>query len=803
MSYTITAALALAQDHLQAGRWTHAGEICRSVIAADAECDEAWRLLGQATFFSGDKVLAQRCFERALSLNPQRALTLQNQSVLLRALQRYEEAEAAARQALLLDPGLSDAHAALGEALRRQRRWNEAEAAYRTALSRNPQLVDAYHGLIHILVVGKRFAEAESACRQALAYAPESAPLWQSLGRVQQQQQRWPEAEAAFRRAVQLNPRWADGYVSLGQVLHGQGRDGEAEATFRQALQLSPERSEGYAGLGAVLHGQMRIVEAEAAYRQALRWHPDNVDCWSNLVAVLRLQNRMEEAQAAGRRALELAPDSSRVWSKLADLYLAETALEAAEAAARRAIELDPLNAEAHNTLGTIVCHQGAPEEALSLHHRAVELEPTCRPAACNALFTMQYCDGVSLEKLADAHARFVQASSGSAAVAAARPIDRDPERPLRIGFVSGDLRTHPVGRFSVPLIEHLDRRQFHLYYYSSLHQSDALTERVRATASGWRDIHVISTQAVVDRIVADQIDILIDLSGHTGGNRMDVFACKPAPVQMTWIGYEGTTGVRAIDYLIADRFTVRPEDEPFYVERILRLPDSYICFDPPAEAPAVNDLPARAAGAVTLGCLNSPAKFSASVIALWAEVLRRLPGSRLLLKYLQLDRPAVVERLRSKFAAAGADVERIEFRGWTTGFAAALATYHEIDVALDPFPFSGGATTCDALWMGVPVLTLPGATFAGRHTLSYLSAVGLEECVATDRADYVERVAALAGDVDRLAEVRSTLRSRMAVSPLCDAQRFAHNWSVLIRDAWRAWCQGAAPSVAATRAFT
>jgi predicted O-linked N-acetylglucosamine transferase (SPINDLY family) len=315
------------------------------------------------------------------------------------------------------------------------------------------------------------------------------------------------------------------------------------------------------------------------------------------------------------------------------------------------------------------------------------------------------------------------------------------------------------------------------------------LTLRFQAAATEWRDIRGLNDQRLAEMIRADRIDILFDLAGHTAHNRLLVFARRPAPVQITWIGYEGTTGLEAIDYLLADRYTIPPGQEVFYRERVLRMPDGYVCYDPPQTAPEAPPLPAVKHSYIRFGSFNNLAKINPQVVEVWARVLIRVPGCRLVLKYRGLGDEAVCRRYRDLFRACGADPSRVELTP-PSAHADYLAAYREVDIALDPFPFGGGITTCDALWMGVPVITYPGETFAGRHSLSHLANVGLTETIATTMEEYVELTVSLASDLARLSSLRAGLRERMAASPLCDGKRFAANLMRVVRDAWREWCQ-------------
>jgi predicted O-linked N-acetylglucosamine transferase (SPINDLY family) len=313
------------------------------------------------------------------------------------------------------------------------------------------------------------------------------------------------------------------------------------------------------------------------------------------------------------------------------------------------------------------------------------------------------------------------------------------------------------------------------------------MTARIQA-AVVWHDVVQVRDDQLAERIRQDKIDILFDLDGHAGRERLLVFARKPAPLQVTWAGYVGTTGLAAMDYLLADRWHVPEGSESHYREKILRMPNGYVCFEPPAYAPDVSPLPAERNGFVTFGSFNQPTKTNRHVVSLWARVLKRVAGSKLLLKYRGFDDASIADRLHCMFADEGVGADRIELQG-KSPHPNLLAEYQRVDIALDTFPYSGGLTTCEALWMGVPVVTLPGATFAGRHSLSHLSNVGLTEAVAGNEQEFVDCAVRLADDLSHLGALRRTLRPRMAASPLCDAARFARNWTERMRDIWRMAC--------------
>ncbi len=358
----------------------------------------------------------------------------------------------------------------------------------------------------------------------------------------------------------------------------------------------------------------------------------------------------------------------------------------------------------------------------------------------------------------------------------------RDCHGRPRLGFVSPDLRRHPVGYFLIRVLENLDQDQFETICYSDQIVKDDMTHRLQAAATEWRDVLGMSDERLAEQIRADRIDILFDLAGHTGSNRLLVFARKPAPIQVTWIGYEGTTGLAAMDYLLADHLMIPEGSERFYRESVLRMPDGYLCYDPPETAPPVGPPPSWKNGFATFGSFNNLAKVTPEVVSVWAGILRGAPTARLVMKYRGLGDQTVRELYLDLFAAHGVEPQRLDLLPWSS-YADYLATYHQVDVTLDPFPFSGSTITCESLWMGVPVVTCPGETFASRHSLGHLSNVGLMETIAQDLDEYIELAISLAGDLPRVAVLRAGLRERMAASPLCDGKRFGANLASMLHE--------------------
>jgi protein O-GlcNAc transferase len=364
-------------------------------------------------------------------------------------------------------------------------------------------------------------------------------------------------------------------------------------------------------------------------------------------------------------------------------------------------------------------------------------------------------------------------------------PGPADADRRLRIGFVSGDFNDHPVGYLTVRAIESLDPRELEVFVYSDSEIDHPIAQRVRQAVGYWRDCAAWPDDRLIWRIDRDRIDILVDLAGHTGPNRMTMFARKAAPLQVTWAGYPGTTGLSAIDALVADRHLVPPGEDDCYIEQVIRLPSGFVCYDPPADAPAVSPLPAGDDRPLTFGAFHNPVKINAGVVRLWSRVMQEQPGSCIRFFYGGYHRPEVHDPIRDMFAHEGVGAERLDFRGYLPR-SSYFDEFAKIDLMLDPFPFSGGMITCDALWMGVPVVTLPGKTFAGRQSQSLLSTIGLPELIAATEDEYLAIIGSLAADRQRLGRLRADLRGLVRASPLCDGRQFARGFEAALRALWR-----------------
>ena len=632
-----------------------------------------------------------------------------------------------------------------------------------------------------------RLQAAEQLCRQILAVEPQQAGAWHLLGVVAYQLGRHEAAIEQIERAIALDGNQAAFHNSLGTALQQRRKLDEAIACYRRALELKPDFAAVYNNLGIALKDQGKLDEAAACHRRTLELLPEFAGAHNNLGNFLQDQGKLDEAAACHRRAVELNPDYAEAHNSLGYALKGLGRLDEAVACFRRALELKPGYAQAYNNLGNVFSDQGKLDEAVACHRRAVELKPDYAEADSNLVYTLNFCPGYDARSIYEEHRRWNrQHAQPLATFIAPHANDRSPDRRLRVGYVSPDFRGHPVGRFLLPLLQSHDHQRFEIFGYASVRVADAITARCRGLVDVWRDALGWSDGQLARTIREDRIDVVVDLTMHMAHGRLLALARKPAPVQVTYLAYCGTTGLATIDYRLTDPYLDPPgQNEAFYTEQTLHLPETYWCYAPLSATPPVEPLPAAQAGVVTFGCLNNFCKVSGRALDTWSRLMQRVPSSRLL---LHAQPGSHRDTVRDHLARQGIAPERLTFSG-TLPVVQYLGLYGRIDVALDPFPYGGGATTCDALWMGVPVVSLAGTTAVGRGGVSILTNVGLPELIARDEAEYVRIAAELAGDLSRLGQLRATLRDRMQQSPLMDAPRFARNIEAVYRRIWRQWC--------------
>jgi predicted O-linked N-acetylglucosamine transferase (SPINDLY family) len=785
---TLSEAFQIAFQHHVAGRLAAAEDIYRRILAAEPSHADSLHLLGVLAYQTGQPAAAAERIQQAIALRPDVASYYSNLGEAYRALGKNDEARSSYIRAIALNPGYPEALNGLGLALKELGRFDEAIACYRQLLERNANPAETHYNLGLVYEAMADHEQAIAYYRSALEHKPDFAAAHNNLGNSLLALNKLDEAIACYRRALALQPDYAEAYNNLGNALKQSGAIAEAVDCYRRALAIRPEFAEAYCNLGNALHAQGKPADAVACYGRALELKPDYAAAHNALGNAWKDRRRLDEARACFRRAVEIKPDFAEAHNNLGNACKEQGLLDDAIASYQRAIELKPGYADAQNNLATARLEQGDLDQALAGYRRAIELNPDDAQTHRNLVFSLQYREGTTAAELLQASTEFDR-RHGLPLRSTWRPHtnSRDPERPLRLGFVSADFRRHPVGYFYLRPLEALAEEDCQVVCYATALANDDFAVRFRAAAHTWREVPGVPDEILAEQIRADEIDILFDTAGLAAGSRLQVVARKPAPIQIAW---GSPTGLSAMDYALVDRYLIPPGAESNYRETPLRMPDAYACYEPPTDAPAVAPLPALERGAVTFGSTNNVAKITPQVIGAWAHILTRLPTSRLMIRCGRAaGNSATRERLHAGFARHGIDAGRVKLVEYVP-YHQRLNLYQEIDLGLDPFPFSGCTTTCEALWMGVPVVTLPGETYLSRQSLSPLGCLDLDGFAAGDAADYVERAVAWAHDLPRLAALRAGLRSRMETSTLCDGRRFARNMMRVLRDAWRTWCQ-------------
>jgi protein O-GlcNAc transferase len=778
----------LALQHHRAGRLADAEALYRQILAIQPNHADALHLLGVIAHQVGRHDLAVEWIRQAIVFNPMNPVAHSNFGEACRAMGRLDHAETAYRRALELKPDYAEAHNNLGAALAGQGRPGEAEAAFQCALRVKPDYAEAYNNLSVALRWQGRLDEAIDACHRALALRPTYPEGLNNLGIALRDRGQLYDAISACRRALAIKPDYAEAHHNLGIALRECGQLEAAMVACRRALELKPDYPEAHINLAAVLASQSRFGEAIVACRRALQLRPDYVEAHNYLGLALVGQGQFEEAISACRRALQLRPDYLEALNNLGAALTGRRQLDEAIASYRHALRIKPDDPGVLGNLGNALRDQGELDEAIGAYRHALRITPDSVSTHSNLVCTLHFQTGHDERTISEEHQRWNQRFSDPLKrTIQPHTNDCSVNRRLRVGYVSPDFRDHPVGRYALPLFERHDQRRFEILCYSEVAQPDWITERLRGLAAGWRDTFGVPDARLAEMIREDGVDILVDLAMHTAGNRLAVFARQPAPVQVTWLAYPGSTGLRSIDYRLTDAHMDPPGEKPAWsAEEPVRLPDCWCCYDAAGESPEINASPALSAGSVTFGSLNNLAKAPERVLALWARILDAVEGSRLV---MLCPKGRTRERIRAFFGAQGIAAHRVELVGSLPRWEY-LTLYHRIDLALDPFPCNGMTTTCDALWMGAPVLTLPGEMPASRAGLSLLSSIGLGDLAAKSEEDYLRMATELAADLPRLADLRATMRARMRDSPLMDAPRFARNVEAAYRSMWERWLQ-------------
>lgn len=665
---------------------------------------------------------------------------------------------------------------------------HEAKQLYIRILECQPDRVDALYNLSVLASEMGDFELATAFANRAISLDPGKAVLHFGLGIALEGLGRGDEAISEWRTAIDLDANCADALFSLGNALRVRGSLGQAIECFERVVALRPGDIDKVNNLGEAYLAAGRVHEAAACLNDVVAKQPDGHMGLNNLSSLLRTTGDLTGAEACLRKAIRLKPDNPHLRTNLAHVLLAEKKIGDSVKLLEEAVGLFPRAATLHITLGIGYGHQGRFEESIASYRRALALDSNLPRYHGIILFALHYSPALTPGQLASEHRIWAARHADPLLLAGKVHATRaDPHRRIRIGYVSADLRSHPVGYFMAPVIAEHDREQVDVVCYSN-GREDALSDRLRPFVSLWRRTVAMGDADLAEVIEKDEVDILVDLSGHTEGNRLLTFAHKPAPVQVSWLGYFNTTGMRAMDYLIVDSCLAPVEEEAPYAEEPVRIPGCYLAYSVPEYAPPVSPAPCRERGYTTYGTFNTLSKIGIHVVPVWSEILNLNPTARLIMKNSAFADESCRKLYQRHFEQCGIAPERIDLLG-PSPHIELLSFYSEIDVALDPFPYNGGTTTCESLAMGVPVVTLRGDRFVSRVGCTILLNAGLGELVAHSKQEYVEKAVELGRNPDRIAAIRATMRDRLAASTLCDTVGFTRKLEDAYREIWTRWC--------------
>ena len=748
---------------------------------------KAARIEGNAWLDKGNLAAAADCYRKAADIDPRSVDAHVNLGFALVELQRHAEARPALEEAVRLDPTSHDAFYLLGTAQSASGLADLAAASWRRAISLKPDFEPCRKALIQALARAGHMEAARSTVAEGLAANPQSADLHFYLGNIHSSQADHAAAAESYGRAVAINPGFADAHQALGEALKRQEKFDAAIESHRRSVTLNPSSADARARLAAALHDHGQLEAAVACYRQALALDDEHAEVYVNMGYALQQLGQLTAAVESYRRAIELRPDFAGAHTNLGDALSEQGKLEEAVASYRRALELQPNDGRAHNNLAGALLGQGKLEAAVEGYQSALALVPEYITAYSNMLFALNYHPDKSAEDIYDAYREFDRRFTSSMREKVIdHANDRSTGRRLKVGYLSPDFRRHAARHFMEPLFEHHDKSAIELHAYADVLVEDAVTANYRRFADRWISIRGMSDSAVAERIRQDGIDILVELAGHTGNNRLGIFARKPAPVSLTWMGYGYTTGLSAIDYFLTDAAGAPAGCEALFSEQPWRIATPAYVFRPSDAMGPVGPLPALQRGHVTFGTLTRAIRINHRTIRVWSEILKRVAGSRLVIDSVNFQDISMQDEMAARFAACGIGRERLEIGFHTPPWD----VMRGMDIGLDCFPHNSGTTLFESLHMGLPFVTLAGRPSVGRLGSSILHGVGHPEWIADSEAEYIDKAVALASDVPRLAEIRAGLRPEMQSSPLRDEPGFARKMEAAYREMFQQWAR-------------
>ncbi|MBF0359084.1 MAG: tetratricopeptide repeat protein [Magnetococcales bacterium] len=784
--------------------------------------------LGAALQANGSLDASVAICQKAIALKPDHAYAHYNLGNALQDLDRGEEAIKSYQNALLIKPDYAEAHNNIGNVLKDQGNFDAAVRCYQKAVAINPNIADFFYNLGYVMQSVGKLDEAIISYQKAISLKPDYADVHYNLGVINQEQGKIDEAVICYKNAIAIKTDYFKAYCNLGIIAKEQGKLDEAVIYLQKSIFIKPDNAVALYNLGNVFKEQKKLENAIECYKKAVGFKADFANAYYNLGNSLKEQSMLEESIAAYAKAINIRPnyleahinlgiavqeqgdldaaitiyqeavsinpDSADAYSNIGNCLQKQGKLEDAINSYQKALAIKPDDADIHSNFGIVLLDQGKFDKAVASFKTAISINPDFLKAQSNLLLCSQYIPGQTLENLfllhknwgnnfsySSEHKQFIHHNNMSY------------DRRLRIGFVSADLGRHPIGYFMIGFLKNYNRSDLETICYSD-RTPDDLTKKLEAASDLWVKTSSLDDDQLAKRIYSDRIDILIDLSGHTAKNRLAVFAKKPAPIQMSWAGYVGTTGLEEIDWLIADHHYVLKDEDKFFTERIIRLPDSWACYTPPEYSPEVVPRPKDGDGRFILGNFGNPSKINDQMLNVWLKILLLSPKSDIQFIYKGMDDGANYNRIINFFRNDGVEPDRIKIIGGLP-HKELLSRYNSIDLALDTLPYSGGLTTMEALWMGVPVVTTSGETFAGRHTTSILRSVGLNNFVTNNLDEYVQLVVDLISNPEQLHKIKNGLQNRVLNSPLCDCKKFSIDLTMSFRNIWKEWCSNQQPT--------
>jgi protein O-GlcNAc transferase len=705
---------------------------------------------------------------------------------------KLDQAEYIYREILRIQANNVLAHYNLGIICQDKLQFDKAIYHYKKALDLDPNIADAYFNMGTIFHDRGLLDDAIRNYQAALELDPNSADINNNIGLVLKEKGQLDEAISYYHQALQINSHLANAFSNIGVVLKEKGQLDEAIFYYHQALQINPDRADFYFNLGSALQEKGHLDESIVCYRKAIELNAGFAYAYNNLGSALRSKKIIDDAIINLKKALQLNPEFFHAYNNLGLSFQDKGQLDDAIGCYQEALRINSNCSEVYNNVGCIFQEIGQVHKACDFFREALKRNPHNPSYYSNLLLSLNYSANLDASTIYHEHLQFSKYCTYPISSITApynnKPI---PGRRLKIGYISPDFRKQSVGFFIEPILESHNHNDFEIFCYYNYPALDEMTARMKLYADQWRHIIGMTDEKVTELIRDDQIDILVDLAGHTAFNRLRVFACKPAPVQVSWLGYPNTTGLSAIDYRLVDNHTDPPDtSDRFYTETLLRLPDTFLCYRPYQSSPEVKELPYLTNGHLTFGSFNILTKLTPEVISLWSQILKRIENSKLLIKRKSLSSRIAREYVFSQFIQHDIDPKSIELMAMTPIFKEHLEIYNRIDICLDTFPYNGTTTTCEALWMGVPVITLVGNTHVSRVGHSLLLNIGLNEFIANTHEEYIEIAVNLSKDLKKLRSLRTSLRAMMKHSPLCDAIRFTGNLEKTYRQIWKIWCR-------------